>query len=306
MSKKDFCQNVLASFWGSISNYRKAVIWQVLSNLSFALMAVAIKKVGEEINSFEIVFFRCLIALFILAPFLFKIRLKAIKTKYFTRHLTRAFFGFFAMVCGYYAISKIPLAQATTISFSKTLFLIPLALIILKERINVERWIVAFVGFLGVIVVVRPDQIDFNPDTLVALTGALMVAGSIISIRILTRTEKSEQILLYYSLISTILAAIPCFLYWKTPSMIEFSFIILVTVFALCGQFFNICSFRIAETTAMAPFGYLRLVFAIILGFVLFEEIPSLHTIIGAIIIIGATLYLMTSQKKPTQDMSNE
>ncbi|MCH2677174.1 MAG: hypothetical protein MKZ73_02710, partial [Alphaproteobacteria bacterium] len=64
--------------------------------------------------------------------------------------------------------------------------------------------------------------------------------------------------------------------------------------------------FRIAETTAMAPFGYLRLVFAIILGFVLFEEIPSLHTIIGAIIIIGATLYLMTSQKKPTQDISNE
>ena len=98
MSKKDFCQNVLVSFWGSISNYRKAVIWQVLSNLSFALMAVAIKKVGEEVNSFEIVFFRCLIALFILAPFLFKIRLKAIKTKYFTRHLTRAFFGFFASI----------------------------------------------------------------------------------------------------------------------------------------------------------------------------------------------------------------
>ena len=152
----------------------------------------------------------------------------------------------------------------------------------------------------------QPNQIEFNPDTLVALVGALMVAGSIISIRILTRTEKSEQILFYYSLISTLLAAVPCFLYWQTPTVTEFYSIILVTIFALCGQFFNICSFRIAETTAMAPFSYLRLVFAIILGFVLFEEIPSLHTIIGAAIIIGTTLYLITNQKKSPQEVSGE
>jgi len=306
MSKKDFCQNALATFWKSVPNYRKAVIWQILSNLSFALMAVAIKAVGQKINSFEIVFFRCLIALLVLAPFLFRLRLKEIKTKYFTKHLTRSLFGFLAMVCGYYAISKIPLAQATAISFSKVLFLIPLALMILGERIDIKGWMAASVGFLGIIIVVQPNWIDFNPDTLIALAGALMVAGSIISIRILTRTEKSEQILLYYSLISTLLAAIPCFFYWQTPSIVEFSFIILVTVFALCGQFFNICSFRIAETTAMAPFVYLRLVFAVILGFFLFAEIPSLYTVIGAIIIMGATFYLITSQTKSPQDISNE
>ena len=302
MSKKDFCQKTLTSFWKSVPKYRKAIIWQILSTLSFALMAVAIKSVGQKINSFEIVFFRCLIGLVILTPFLLRLRLREIKTKYFPKHIVRALFGFFAMVCGYYAISKIPLAQATTIAFSKTLFLIPLALIILRERINLKAWMATFLGFLGVVIVMQPNQIEFNPDTLVALVGALMVAGSIISIRILT----SEQILFYYSLISTLFAAVPCFLYWQTPTVTEFYSIILVTIFALCGQFFNICSFRIAETTAMAPFSYLRLVFAIILGFVLFEEIPSLHTIIGAAIIIGTTLYLITNQKKSPQEVSGE
>jgi len=284
---------VLSQWWAAQPPNLRGAAWQVLSNLCFALMAVGIKIAGETIESFEIVFFRCLFGLILTLPFILGQGRGAFRIHRPELHLLRALTGIAALSCGVYAITHLPLAQALTLGFTKTFFILPLAVLVLGETVPRWRWAATALGFVGVLIILRPDAAGaVDPAALVALLGAALVAGVVILLRILARSERIPTILFYNGVLTTLVSAVPAYLVWRMPDGETLILLFGIAVCGVSGQATNIRSYRDGEAAAMAPFGYLRLILAGFLGFVLFGEIPDSWTWAGAAVIVASTLYI--------------
>ena len=136
--------------WHAIPVNLRGAIWITLAAVAFTMMAAVIKTLGSRLDSFEIAFFRCVFALAVTFPFALHAGPAALRTKRAGLHITRAATGMLAMFCGYYSITKLPLADATTIGFTRALFMIPLAVLFLGEKVHAARWIATIMGFAGV------------------------------------------------------------------------------------------------------------------------------------------------------------
>ncbi len=287
--------------WNGLADNLRGAVWQVLSNLAFTVMAVTVKTVGETMDSFEIAFFRCFFGLLLTLPFLMRAGRASFATSRIGAHFSRAALGVAGMFCGFYALTHLPLAEATTISFTKTLFTIPLAVLVFGEAVHWRRWSATVVGLGGVAVILQPQGGEFDPAMLVALLSAALVAVVIMTIKSLAQSERASTILFYYGIFSTGVSLVPALLVWRTPILEEYVLLAVIAVLGVSGQFFNIRSYRIGEATAMAPFGYLRLIFAAFFGYVLFAEVPDFWTWVGAAIIVGSNLYITIQEARRKQ-----
>ena len=211
--------------WLELPGNLRGAFWQIISNLCFTVMWVTIKTLGSDMHSLEIAFFRCFFGLLITLPFLFTPFLihgqgraevfSAFKTKRPMAIFLRTALGVSGMFCSFYAITRMPLADVTAISFTKTLFTIPLAVLVLNEAVHWRRWSATIIGFIGVLVIVRPGFGDFDPVSLVALLAAFLVAGVIILIKTLSESEGTGTILFYYGIFSTLLMLLPALAVWR-------------------------------------------------------------------------------------------
>ena len=164
-------------------------------------------------------------------------------------------------------------------------------MLFLGEVVRLRRWTATAVGFVGVIVMMRPGG-DIELATWVAAIGAFLVAVVTIMIKKLSTTERPETLLLYYGVVSSLVALGPALLVWRTPTLVELAFLMAIGTLGAAGQYCIIRGYRIGEATALLPFDYTRLIFAGVIGFQWFAEIPDAWTLTGAAIVVGATLYI--------------
>ena len=200
--------------------------------------------------------------------------------------------GYTAMVLGFYAVTHLPLADATALSFTRPLFMIVLAVLFLGEQVRWRRWSATGVGFIGVLVMARPGEAGLDIASLSAIAGTLFVAGVGVMLKRLSTTERPETIIFYFTVISSILALGPALYVWRTPTAPEVLGLIAIGALGSLGQYLTIRSYRIAEATAVDPVDYARLLIATFFGFLLFRELPDIWTVVGALIIIASTLYI--------------
>jgi len=278
--------------WDGLPATIRGTVWVTLAALSFTCMAAIIKTLGARLDSFEIAFFRCLFALAVTLPFALREGPAAFRTNVLALQMGRAAVGLGAMFCGYYGITKLELADATTIGFTRALFMIPLAVLFLGEKIRAARWIATVAGFAGVIVMMRPAGGAPLFPMLIALAGALFTAAGIVLVKKLAERENPVTILLYFNFTTTLVSLPTVFPVWITPRLHELVLLALVAGFAGAGQLCTIRGYGIAEASALVPFGYGRLVFALALGFVFWGEIPDIWSLTGAAIIIASTLFI--------------
>tara|TARA_Y100001934_G_scaffold236445_1_gene287925 strand:- start:381 stop:1196 length:816 start_codon:yes stop_codon:yes gene_type:complete len=268
------------------------------------MMSGGIKFVGQRIPVFEILFIRQIGALLIISPILLRQPIKTFKTKFLKLHLARGACAAIAMMTGFTALVHLPLAEVTAIHFTQTLFTTLLAIIFLNETVGIRRWTVTIVGFFGVLVIIRPTTDGMNEFALLALISALFVAGVIIIIRRLSRTEAPATIMAHLSLFVTIVMAGPAFYVWVMPTLVELAIILLFGISMSAIEWLRIEGMREAEAAVVAPFEYTRLLFATIIGVLVFSEIPTIWTLVGSTIIIGSTLY--TIRRNTLQAMSQD
>jgi drug/metabolite transporter (DMT)-like permease len=257
----------------------------------FTVMTTVVKFLGGSFDSFQLAFFRALFGLLAVLPFFFRYGLGLVRTQRLGLHMVRSFCGAIAMLCGFYAITHLPLADAVSISYARALFLIPLAVLCLGEVVRLRRWTATAVGFVGVIVMMRPGG-EIELATWVAVFGAFLVAVVTIMIKKLATTERPETLLLYFGVISSLVALGPALMVWRTPTVTELGFLMAIGALGAAGQYCMIRGFRIGETTALLPFDYTRLIFAGVIGVLWFAEIPDAWTLTGAAIVVAATLYI--------------
>jgi drug/metabolite transporter (DMT)-like permease len=277
--------------WLALPDNLRGSVWIGLGVIAFSLMTVLIKLVGARVPVVQILFVRQVVVIAFIAPMLWHGFPAVLRTRRLGLHLFRAGCGLGAMLAGFTAIVHMPLADATTISFAKTLFVTVLAVLILGEVVGPRRWAATAVGFLGVVVVVRPTGDGLDGYALLAVLSALCVAAVQISVRILGRSERSLTILAYQALVLSVVLAPAAVVFWTPPSPAEWALLVVIGLAATIGQWCNINAFRVGEAAAIAPIDYSRILLATVFGLWVFAEVPTIWTFVGAALIVGSTIY---------------
>lgn len=285
-------RDTAATRWLALPGNLRGALWIVLASLLFSIMSAMVKSVGARLDSLEIGFFRCAFGLLAILPFMLHAGPAVFRTRRPLLHLWRGLLGTTAMFAGFYAITRLPLADATAIGFANTLFMIVLAVLFLGETVRWRRWSATTVGFLGVLVMVGPGGHGFSLPMAAALFGALCVAIVAVVIKKLSRTESPLSIVFSFGIVSTVASAVPAALVWQTPTLHELVMLVAIGAVGTAAQSCGIRGFRAGEATAVAPFDYFRLLFAGLLGYLLFGDVPTPQTLMGAGLIVASTLYI--------------
>jgi drug/metabolite transporter (DMT)-like permease len=270
----------------------QGALWLVSGGFIFTCTSVMIRLLSTQIESVQTAFFRSVISVIILLPMIAAGRVKPWHSKRLAGHFWRTFMGTTSMVLGFYAVSMLPLADATAIAFSQPLFSVVVAALIAGEKVRWRRWSATLVGFAGVLVMVRPGEGSLQLGALVSLANAATVALSILLVRRLSDSETPLMILTQFALFSTLLLLPPAIWVWRWPDLWGWGLAVGVALTATVGQYFWVQAFKAGEMSAVAPFEYLRLPFAVFVGWLIWDEMPVIWTYVGAAIVIASALYI--------------
>jgi drug/metabolite transporter (DMT)-like permease len=270
----------------------QGALWLVAGGFIFTSTGAMIRLLSLQIDSVQTAFFRAAIGLAMLLPLIATGRVVPWHSKRIAGHFWRTFMGTTSMVLGFYAVSMLPLADATAIAFSQPLFSVVVAVVIAGEKVRWRRWTATVVGFAGVLVMVRPGAGSLQLGALLALANAATVAVSILLVKRLSGTETPLMILTQFAIFSTLLLAVPAIWVWRWPDAWGWVLAGGIALSATVGQYFWVQAFKAGEMSAVAPFEYLRLPFAVFVGWLVWGEMPVVWTYVGAAIVIASALYI--------------
>lgn len=280
-----------ASWLATPGNVRGAVL-MMMSGVLFTAMSALVKELGTRYDPFQVAFFRCLFGFLVLVPLILPRGLAAFRTRHPLKHVTRGLVGVSAMACMFFGLANLPLADVTAISFGVPMFLIILAVLFLGERVRWRRWTATAVGFLGVVIMLRPGTGAFEPAALVVVGGTFLIAVATTGVKLLSRTETTLTMLSWFGVVTTVAMAVPAALVWRAPEPEDWALLVLVGAIGAAAQNFSVRAYAAGEATAVAPFDYVRMVYATGVGILLFNEWPDIWTLAGALIIVASALYI--------------
>jgi drug/metabolite transporter (DMT)-like permease len=281
------------------SNHRPVlgIALKLGSVVLFAGMTVCVKLLGQEIPSGQTIFVRGIISALVLVLLAWRTEgLHLLKTSNWRGHALRSLSGTISMFCLFAAVTMIPLADVTAITFTAPMFLTLLAMLFLGERIHRFRWTALGFGFLGVLIMIGP-HLSFAEGTslgaMAALGNAIFSAIAMVFLRSMSGREHAITITFYFSLTFMVCAALTALQGWPMPTSTQWLLIVSAGLFGVFGQLLMTYSYRYAEASAIAPLDYSNMIMAVIVGYVFFAEVPSLSVWIGAPLVVGAGLIIL-------------
>jgi drug/metabolite transporter (DMT)-like permease len=226
-------------------------------------------------------------------------------TRHFGLQLVRSGFLFGATITFFFSISRMGLAEVVAIFEINPLIITILAFIFLKEPVGIRRLLGVSVGLIGALIIIRPGAAVFAPISLLPLLSALCFAAYAISTRFLGRDEHILTSLLYTTLVGTIVASLIVPTVWTTPTPRDAALMLCLGFLGGSGQYLLIKAFTITEAAVVAPFSYVGLIFAVVFGYFLFDDLPDTATIIGALVIVSSGLYVWNRERLVEQTKHN-
>lgn len=287
--------------WRRLSPNLRGIVWITLGSVAFALNDVLIKTLGRKLDALELALFRYLVGLAVLAPLFWRVGLAGFRTRRLGMHATRLVIASLAQIGTLVAVINLPLASATALSFSRILFTTVVAIVLLRELVTRQRWWTTGFGLVGVIVMLRPGADGIDPIALIAIGAAMSFAVANVMIRMLSSTEPAIRILFYYHIGGVLIFAVPAIVVWRAPVGLEWAMVVGVGLLTTLGMIAFVRGFAIGEASVIGPMEYTRLVYAALLGLLIFGEIPDIWTILGALIIIASTTYNARIEAKAAQ-----
>lgn len=270
----------------------RGVAFMLGSVVCFALMAVTIRLASEQLHAFQIAFFRNLFGLAFTLPLIWRAGFGLLRTDRLRLYALRCVTGLCAMLTGFWALIHLPLAQAVALSYTTPLFVTILAVFVLGEVVRARRWSAVAIGFIGVIVIVRPNAEGLQFAALVALASSALSASSAISIKFLSRTEPPDAIVIWMVLIMTPMSLVPALPVWQWPTPDVWALAIVTGGFGTLGHMCLTRAFRLADVSALQPLNFLQLPIVAFLAWLLFAETIDLWTAVGASVIFSSTIYI--------------
>ena len=281
---------------------------KVTSVFIFVLMSTLLKS-AEGIPAGELVFFRSFFAIFPVVIYLaYTHQLKgAMVTSDIFGHFWRGFVGVMSMLCGFYALTLLPLPESIAINYASPLMIVVLSALFLKEQVRAYRWSAVLIGFVGVLIIVWPRLSLFSSGNfshgeavgaVFALIGALSSAVAMMLVRKLVKHERTATIVIYFSLTSTIIALFTIPFGWVVPQMWQLALLIAAGFAGGIAQIFLTECYRHAEMSTIAPFEYTSMLLGLGIGYVVFGDVPTMPMLIGSVIVIAAGIFIIFREHK--------
>ena len=283
-----------------VSKFPKPLIsisLMVISGLFFVLMHSAVKYLSKEVHIFEIAFFRCALVIFVLAPIILQQGKSVFVTGQPKVQFLRIATNSVAMLCFFYGISSTPLAQLTTLGFTVPIFTTILAVVFMKEKIRLRRTSALIIGFIGTLIVMRPD-VSIELGAVLIIFSSLLWSVCLIYIKKLTETDSAITISLYFGIgmiPATFVMAFPVF---EMIDLRQFIILIFIAITGTLAQTIMNLAFEKGELALLLPFDFLRLIWSVLIGYALFAEEPEITLWIGGFLIIASTSYIAWRESK--------
>ena len=270
----------------------RAALLMLGSTMFFGLMVVAIRLASASLHAFEIAFFRNFFGLLVALPLLLRHGPGFLRTTQFPRYLFRCLIGMCSMLAGFWAISHLPLAQAVSLSYSTPLFVTIAAAALLGEQVRARRWTAVILGFIGVLVIVRPGTAEFSTNALVAVLAAVLSSIVAIQIKQLSATEPADRIVIYTTLLWVPMSLFPALAVWEWPQGIAWLWVVAAGVMGTGGHMLWTRALKLGEVSALTPISFMQLPLVVLFGWWLFDESLDHWTLLGAGIIFAANAYI--------------
>ena len=281
----------------NLSDTTVSIILMIISGFSFVVMHSAAKFLSDQIHIFEITFLRCALVAVVLTPMIFKEGKSSLITKQPKFQIYRIITNSIAMLCFFYGLTLTTLAEVTALNLTVPIFTTLLAFLFLNEKLKKHRLSALFIGFLGAIIVLRPD-ISINVGGILILISALIWSVSLIFIKKLTETDSPVTISLYAGVgmvPATFVAAYP---YLIMPNLYQFLIILFIAVTGTIAQTLLNSAFKRGQLAILLPFDYLKLIWSVLIGYTIFVESTTISLWIGGTLIVGASSYIAWREKK--------
>ena len=281
----------------SIVNRRVAILLFLLHIIMEITYNIIIKKFNIKVPNYEIIFLSFLFSTLMLIPFM--VYQRKFKTKHSFLHISRAILLFLGIIIKYFCLQYVQITTVTLIYFMSPIFFLILACFFLHEDISWKRWLASFVNFIGIIIALNPNEISFHSASyLLIISSILFSVLHILNKKYIFR-ENTLNMLFYLFLYTTLFSALPLlYIGWIDISTNEIIICILLGIISNLIAFTLVKSFSLINASFLSPLKYLALPISIILGYLIFDELPSKSLCIGSIIILGNILFYINTLKK--------
>ncbi|WP_435117504.1 DMT family transporter [Candidatus Pelagibacter bacterium nBUS_49] len=282
----------------------KLAIFLIITSVFFGTVMLSFLKIAQEdVNVYVAGFFRFFLGLVIILPYVIKNKNVVLKTTHLKQHFLRAILGLPAMLVYFSALVLLPIEKLTAISFVVPLIVTILAVFFLGEKIYIYRTLALILGFSGMLVIIRPGFVDISIGVYMVLFSALLWSINIIITKKISKDDSAITILAYQSIFMSLLSFLIVLFFWEMPSLKTFIYLILA---AMCGTVLHLTlnhAFKLVDVSMTQPYSFLNLVFASIIGYFVFDEMPDLYTWIGALIIFTGVLIISYREMKLDKDI---
>ncbi len=282
----------------------KLAIFLIITSVFFGTVMLSFLKIAQEdVNVYVAGFFRFFLGLVIILPYIIKNKDAVLKTTHLKQHFLRAILGLPAMLIYFSALVLLPIEKLTAISFVVPLIVTILAVFFLGEKIYIYRTLALILGFSGMLVIIRPGFVNISIGVYMVLFSALLWSINIIITKKISKDDSAITILAYQSIFMSLLSFFIVLFFWEMPSLKTFIYLILA---AMCGTVLHLTlnhAFKLVDVSMTQPYSFLNLVFASIIGYFVFDEMPDLYTWIGALIIFTGVLIISYREMKLDKDI---
>ena len=266
----------------------------VLASALFAAMLSTIRfvTVNEGIHPFEAAFFRNLFGIVVFIPWFLKHGVTRLRTNHFGMHLGRAGLNTVSMLSWFTALSLMPVADATALGLMGPVFVAVLAMIFLAERVGPRRWFGIGLAMAGGLIIIRPGFSEVGLGTWLILFAAVIAASSKLMAKVLSGKESAATIVALLTVLMVPITLVPALFVWQTPTLYQLIFLALIGVFGTFGHLLFVQAYKLADISLVEPAIFTRMIWAALIGFVLFAEFPDMWTWIGGGVIVVGTTYI--------------
>lgn len=274
------------------SSLLRAMALMLGSTLCFVGMHALVAKVSQELPPIEVAFFRNLFGFIVLLPALARSRFAAFRTTKLHLHAIRGTVNSISMMMFFTALAVTPLAQATALAYTAPLFMTIGAVFFLGETLRARRIAALVIGFIGALIVLRPGLVPLDLGPILVVSSAVLWAVSMIDIKILSRTDSSLTIATYMLVFVTPITFIAALFVWQAPTWEHLGWMFLLGALGSMGHLLFAESFKLADTTVLMPLEFTKMIWAAVVGFLFFGQIPDLWTWIGGTVIFASATYI--------------
>ena len=273
-------------------------MWMIFAACMLATISLLVRHISGELHPFEIAFFRNLGQFLCMVPWVMAAGLGILKTKRVWAHVRRSGFGLCAMLTWFWVVTQMPIAEATAISFSAPLFTTAGAALFLGEKVGPRRWAATLVGFIGVLMIIRPGFQEIGLPQVLALVSAILIAAAMLSNKSLVRTEMPNVMVVWMGGLMSIFSLPPALAVWEWPQGWVWMWLIALGLVATIAHLAINRAFASSDASFVAPFGFAQIPFVALVGYIIYAEMPDAWTWAGAFVIMASGVYTARREAK--------